>query len=56
METTLTLRREEVHVVADGLLHAAFKGLVGGGDGQEEVLGAGLALREEPPITPLLLP
>lgn len=28
----VTLCREKVHMVADGLLHGAFKGLVGGGD------------------------
>ena len=35
-------------MVTDGLLHGALEGLVGGGDGQEEVFGAGLPLREEP--------
>lgn len=37
-------------MVADGLLHGAFEGLVGGADGQEEVFGAGLTLREESPV------
>lgn len=34
--------------MTDGLLHGALEGLVGGGDGQEEVFGAELPLREEP--------
>lgn len=53
--TSLKLCGEEVHVVADGLLHGAFEGLVGGGDRQEEVLGARLTLREKAHV-PLLLP
>lgn len=43
-------------MVADGLLHGAFEGLVAGGDRQEEVFGAGFALREEPLVPPLLHP
>lgn len=40
--------------MADGLLHGAFEGLVGGGDGQEEVFGAGLPLWEQPLVPPRL--
>lgn len=31
--TSLTIWGEKVHMVADGLLHGAFKSLVGGSDG-----------------------
>lgn len=48
----LTLCGEEVHMVADNLLHGAFEGLVGGGDGQEEMFGGGIPLWEEPLVTP----
>lgn len=51
----LGLCGEEVHVVANGLLHGAFKGLVRGGNGQQEVPGARLTLREKA-LGPLLLP
>lgn len=40
-------------MVADGLLHGAFKSLVGGSDGQEEVFGLRLTLREESLIPPV---
>lgn len=43
----VTLRGEEVHVVADHLLHGAFEGPIGGGDGQEEVIGVQLPLRKQ---------
>lgn len=49
----LTLRGEEVNMVADGLLHGALKGPVRGGDGQEEEFGGGVALREEPLLLPV---
>lgn len=41
-------------MVADGLLHGALEGLVGGGDRQEEVFGTRLLLREESLILPRL--
>lgn len=50
----LRLGGDEVHVVADRLLHGAFEGLVGGCDWQKEVIGVWLALREEPLIPPIL--
>lgn len=34
-------------MVADHLLHGAFEGLIGGGDGQEEVFGVQLPLRKQ---------
>lgn len=43
-------------MVADGLLHAAFEGLVGGGHGQEEVPGGGLPLGEDLLSAPHLRP
>lgn len=42
--------REQVHMMADGLLHGAFKDLVGGSNRQEEVVGRWFALREKPVI------
>ena len=39
-------------MVTDDLLHGAFESLVGGGDGQDEVLGSWFPLREEPLILP----
>lgn len=39
-------------MVADGLLHGAFEGLVRGGDRQEEAFGAQLPLRKEPFVPP----
>lgn len=41
-------------MVADRLLHGAFKGLVGGGDWQEEVFGAQLPLRRKSLVHPRL--
>lgn len=41
-------------MVADGMLHGAFEGLVGGGDRQEEVFGTRLLLGEESLILPRL--
>lgn len=48
----LTLCWEEVHMMADGLLHCAFECWVGGADGQKEMFGAGLPLRKKPLIPP----
>lgn len=52
---TLSLCWQEVDVVADGLLHAALKCFVGGGDGQEEAPGLWPALGEQTFIAPFLL-
>lgn len=41
-------------MVCDRLLHGAFEGLVGGGDRQEEVVGAQLPLRRKSLIHPRL--
>lgn len=49
----LRVWREQVHMMADGLFHGAFKGLVGGSNRQEELVGHRFALREKPFVPPL---